>query len=303
MTDTLVAMEPSKDEAPEGAPFGVPADAGLSPEELAAIAGLVRKAREQGVAVTGPGGLLKALTKTVIETALEEETVDHLGYDKHDPAGRNRANSRNGRRPKRWSPTTAARSRSRSPGIGRAARTAADGPAATAVVRLGPAGDQPVRERAADRGDLRPPARGVRSLGVEGHDLEDHRQDRRGDDLVVGVATGPGAVSTGRRATARHRLHRPEPDPLLGCRHHRWKRPSKALDAVVQAGKVRYLGASSLWKTLVAITSASPPRHSRRSSSRSCQPACGLAADPAARGTIASQATPAATLANWDACR
>jgi len=100
MTETLVAMEPSKDGTPEGAPFGSPADAGLSPQELAAIAGLVRKAREQGVAVTGPGGLLKALTKTVIETALEEEMVDHLGYDKHAPAGRNRANSRNGRRAK-----------------------------------------------------------------------------------------------------------------------------------------------------------------------------------------------------------
>ena len=100
MTETLVVMEPSMDGAPEGAPFGLPADAGLSPEELAAIAGLVRKAREQGVAVTGPGGLLKALTKTVIETALEEEMVDHLGYDKHDPVGRNRANSRNGRRAK-----------------------------------------------------------------------------------------------------------------------------------------------------------------------------------------------------------
>ena len=100
MTETLVAMEPSKDGTPEGAPFGSPADVGLSPQELAAIAGLVRKAREQGVAVTGPGGLLKALTKTVIETALEEEMVDHLGYDKHAPAGRNRANSRNGRRAK-----------------------------------------------------------------------------------------------------------------------------------------------------------------------------------------------------------
>ena len=100
MTETLVVMEPSMDGAPEGAPFGLPADAGLSPQELAAIAGLVRKAREQGVAVTGPGGLLKALTKTVIETALEEEMVDHLGYDKHDPVGRNRANSRNGRRAK-----------------------------------------------------------------------------------------------------------------------------------------------------------------------------------------------------------
>lgn len=64
------------------------------------MAGLVRKAREQGVAVTGPGGLLKTLTKTVIETALEEEMADHLGYDKHDPVGRNRGNSRNGRRSK-----------------------------------------------------------------------------------------------------------------------------------------------------------------------------------------------------------
>jgi putative transposase len=98
MTPTLVAMEPSQDETPDGAPFGVPADAGLSPDELAAIAGLVRKAREQGVAVIGPGGLLKALTKTVIETALEEEMADHLVYLKHDPAGRNRANSRNGLR-------------------------------------------------------------------------------------------------------------------------------------------------------------------------------------------------------------
>jgi transposase-like protein len=33
------------------------------------------------VVLTGPGGLLKALTKTVIETALEE-MAEHLGYDK-----------------------------------------------------------------------------------------------------------------------------------------------------------------------------------------------------------------------------
>jgi transposase-like protein len=46
--------------------------------------------------LTGPGGLLKALTKTVLETALEEEMSDHLGYDKHDPMGRNRGNSSNG---------------------------------------------------------------------------------------------------------------------------------------------------------------------------------------------------------------
>ena len=40
------------------------------------------------------------MTKTVIETALEEEMAEHLGYDKHDPVGRNRGNSRNGKRAK-----------------------------------------------------------------------------------------------------------------------------------------------------------------------------------------------------------
>jgi putative transposase len=44
--------------------------------------------------------LLKALTKTVIETASEEELAEHLGYDKHDPVGRNRGNCRNGKRAK-----------------------------------------------------------------------------------------------------------------------------------------------------------------------------------------------------------
>ena len=62
--------------------------------------GLVRRAREQGVALTGPSGLLKALTKTVIEAALEEEMADHLGYDKHASEGRNSGNSRNGTRAK-----------------------------------------------------------------------------------------------------------------------------------------------------------------------------------------------------------
>jgi len=58
-----------------------------SAEELEVARELVRSARERGTALTGPGGLLKALTKTVIETALDEEMADHLGYDKHDPAG------------------------------------------------------------------------------------------------------------------------------------------------------------------------------------------------------------------------
>jgi len=61
---------------------------------------LVRMAKEQGMSLTGPDGLLKQLTKTVIETALDEEMTEHLGYEKHDAAGKQTANSRNGVRPK-----------------------------------------------------------------------------------------------------------------------------------------------------------------------------------------------------------
>ena len=58
----------------------------------------MEKARAEGVELVGPGGLLTGLTKSVLETALEAEMSEHVGYDKHDPAGRNRGNSRNGTR-------------------------------------------------------------------------------------------------------------------------------------------------------------------------------------------------------------
>ena len=61
---------------------------------------IVEQARAQGVELVGPGGLLTGLTKTVLETALEAEMSEHLGYDKHAPEGRNGANSRNGSRAK-----------------------------------------------------------------------------------------------------------------------------------------------------------------------------------------------------------
>ena len=61
---------------------------------------LVAQAREEGVQLVGEGGLLTGLTRAVVETALEEEISEHLGYDKHDPAGRNGGNSRNGVRSK-----------------------------------------------------------------------------------------------------------------------------------------------------------------------------------------------------------
>jgi putative transposase len=61
---------------------------------------LVARAREQGVSLTGPDGLLKQLTKTVLETALNQELTEHLGHDKHGLAGNEAGNVRNGARPK-----------------------------------------------------------------------------------------------------------------------------------------------------------------------------------------------------------
>jgi putative transposase len=61
---------------------------------------LTERARAGGLKLTGEGGLLGRLTKMVVEGALEGELDDHLGYGKHDPAGRNGGNSRNGHRAK-----------------------------------------------------------------------------------------------------------------------------------------------------------------------------------------------------------
>lgn len=47
--------------------------------------------------LAGPNGLLKALTKALVERALEGELTHHLGYEKSDPAGYNNGNSRNGK--------------------------------------------------------------------------------------------------------------------------------------------------------------------------------------------------------------
>jgi len=70
-----------------------------SAEQQAAVE-LVRLAQEQGLSLTGPEGLLKQLTKTVLETALNEEMTEHLGYEKHDPPGAGTGNIRNGARAK-----------------------------------------------------------------------------------------------------------------------------------------------------------------------------------------------------------
>lgn len=59
---------------------------------------LLAQAKEQGISLVGPGGLLSGLTKQVLETALEAELTEHLGHEHgQTPVG---ANVRNGTRPK-----------------------------------------------------------------------------------------------------------------------------------------------------------------------------------------------------------
>jgi len=66
----------------------------------ALVSRLAAQARAPGVQLLGRGGVLQQLTRRFLEAALEAEMDAHLGYDKHDPVGRNGGNSRNGRRGK-----------------------------------------------------------------------------------------------------------------------------------------------------------------------------------------------------------
>ena len=86
MTTTLSDVSPSKQ---------VPSAEAAAAQELVALA------QEQGLSLTGPDGLLKQFTKSVLETALNEEMTEHLGHAKNraDP-DREAGNVRNGTRPK-----------------------------------------------------------------------------------------------------------------------------------------------------------------------------------------------------------
>ena len=91
----------------------------------------VRMAKEKGLDLTGPDGLLKQFTKSVLETALDEEMTEHLGRAKHKKSKDGRAaNTRNG--------TTAKTVVTDSVGAGRRQETAA------AAARGGRGGAVPV---------------------------------------------------------------------------------------------------------------------------------------------------------------
>jgi len=61
---------------------------------------LVDQAKHDNVSLTGEGGLLTGLVQQVLQSALETEMTDHLGYETHASNGWGSGNSRNGYYPK-----------------------------------------------------------------------------------------------------------------------------------------------------------------------------------------------------------
>ena len=47
--------------------------------------------------ISGPNGLLKMLTKRMVERAMNAEMTEHLGYEKHQPTEKNSPNFQNGK--------------------------------------------------------------------------------------------------------------------------------------------------------------------------------------------------------------
>jgi len=184
---------------------------------------LLAQAKAQGVDLVGPGGLLNQNTKRVLEHALEAEMAEHLGYDKHDYAGRSGENSRNGVRTKTVLTEI--------------------GPVQIDVPRDTDASFDPqilrMRQRrltGVDQIVLSLTARGLTTGEISahfaevygasisrGHDLQDHRQGGGGDDGVVQPAVGP--VLSGdlhrRDRGEGPRWSGPEQADVCGQRRHR----------------------------------------------------------------------------------
>ncbi len=77
MTETLNGMNSMPKAAKKSAKPGA--------AERAAVRELVKAARARGDCLTGPEGLLKTITATVLQAALEEEMTEHLGHEETPP--------------------------------------------------------------------------------------------------------------------------------------------------------------------------------------------------------------------------
>jgi putative transposase len=74
MTETITGISSMPEEAKKRTSSST-----ASARERAAIAEWVKAGRDRGDDITGPDGLVKSITATVLEVALEEEMTDHLG--------------------------------------------------------------------------------------------------------------------------------------------------------------------------------------------------------------------------------
>src|SRR5256885_8640761 len=93
---SMTTQENTAERSLEPAARSVPLVAGGAPAMREWAEQLVARARAEGVELTGDDGLLTAMIRQVLQTGLEVELSDHLGYEPHDPAGRGSGNSRNG---------------------------------------------------------------------------------------------------------------------------------------------------------------------------------------------------------------
>jgi hypothetical protein len=160
--------------APEDVTERKPALERSSKQEAAAE--LVRQAKERGLYLTGPDGLLKQLTKSVIETALGEEMNEHPRLSQERSAAWGV-----GERAQRVQVEDRDHGQFGAGGDRRAPRP--DGPFRTAdrqeASALAGRGRQDrsvaVCQGAHDRGNQRAFRRDLRGVGVERDDLEDHR--------------------------------------------------------------------------------------------------------------------------------
>src|SRR4051812_37056111 len=167
---------------------------------------LVERAWAEGVELVGPGGLLTGLTKTVLETALEVELDEHLGYAKHARAPQEQTNARNGTRPKTVLTEVGE--------VEIAVPRDRDGSFAPAIVpkrqrRLRGVDELVISLSAkglTTRRDQRPPGRRVRRVGQPGHHQPYHRPGVGRARRVAEPAVGRGL----RRGL--HRRH-PSQDP------------------------------------------------------------------------------------------
>jgi putative transposase len=61
-----------------------------------AMDAVLAQIKGDGLRLTGPGGFLSELVRSVLERGLQAELTQHLGYGKHEAAGKGSGNSRNG---------------------------------------------------------------------------------------------------------------------------------------------------------------------------------------------------------------